>query len=151
MWLCEAEKYRTITRPVLFICVWNLVSRPEGRPYTEFEIWGSLGDKYEDVVSLVEIYRRFRGAHCLHYHDEADAVNISETSVSFYQITRGATFQKTAIFLVWGLRRITGPRTGNVRRWYIARSAIICTVHRSLVDPRKECESCGNARFRKRK
>jgi hypothetical protein len=25
------------------------------------------------------------------------------------------------------------------------------TVHRSRVDPRKECESCGNARFRKRK
>jgi hypothetical protein len=27
----------------------------------------------------------------------------------------------------------------------------VYTVHRSRVDPRKECESCGNARFRERK
>jgi hypothetical protein len=28
---------------------------------------------------------------------------------------------------------------------------LLCTVHRSRVDPRKECESCGTARFRERK
>jgi hypothetical protein len=26
-----------------------------------------------------------------------------------------------------------------------------CTVHRSRVEPHKECESCGNARFHERK
>jgi hypothetical protein len=27
---------------------------------------------------------------------------------------------------------------------------LVCTVHRSRVDPRKERESCGSARFRER-
>jgi hypothetical protein len=37
--------------------------------------------------SLVEAYRRFRGAFCLHYQGD-EAVSTSETSVNFYQTTR---------------------------------------------------------------
>jgi hypothetical protein len=35
---------------------------------------------------------------------------------------------------------------GHIHQW-----RIVSTVHRSRVDPRKEGESCGNARFRERK
>jgi hypothetical protein len=50
-----------------------------------------------DVVpySLVEAYRRFRGACCLHHQDSEgiislmmEAASTSETLVNFYQITR---------------------------------------------------------------
>jgi hypothetical protein len=38
--------------------------------------------------SLVEVYRRFRGAYCLHYQGDEEAANTSETSVNLYQIIR---------------------------------------------------------------
>jgi hypothetical protein len=52
--------------------------------------------------SLVEIYRRFRGACCLYHQGYAhialmmEAARNSETSVNLYQTT---TTQKTAIFM----------------------------------------------------
>jgi hypothetical protein len=38
--------------------------------------------------SLVEIFRRFRGACCLHHLGDEKAAGTSETSVDFYQSTR---------------------------------------------------------------
>jgi hypothetical protein len=39
--------------------------------------------------SLVEVYRYFRGACCLHYQgDMVEAVSTSETSVNFHKTTR---------------------------------------------------------------
>jgi hypothetical protein len=43
-----------------------------------------------DMVScrVVKVYRRFKRAYCLHHqNDHPDAIHISETSVSFYDIT----------------------------------------------------------------
>jgi hypothetical protein len=42
------------------------------------------------LCSLVEVYRRFRGAYCLGHEDAlmVEAVSTSETSVNFYQTTR---------------------------------------------------------------
>jgi hypothetical protein len=34
--------------------------------------------------SLVEVHRRFRGAHCLHHQDD----RTSETPINFYETTR---------------------------------------------------------------
>jgi hypothetical protein len=39
------------------------------------------------VCSLVEVYRRFRGACCLH-HQGDEVASTSETSVNLYQTTR---------------------------------------------------------------
>jgi hypothetical protein len=38
--------------------------------------------------SLADVYRRFRGAYCLHRHLVKEAVTPSETLVSFCQTTR---------------------------------------------------------------
>jgi hypothetical protein len=40
-----------------------------------------------EPCSLVQVYRRFRGAYCL-YHQDDQEVNTSEMSVNFYQTTR---------------------------------------------------------------
>jgi hypothetical protein len=37
---------------------------------------------------LLEVYRRFRSACCLHYHSDVVAASTSETSVKVYQTTR---------------------------------------------------------------
>jgi hypothetical protein len=47
-----------------------------------------------EPCSLVEVYRRFRGAYCLiiratsHYRPGAEAVSTSETSIKLYETTR---------------------------------------------------------------
>jgi hypothetical protein len=70
----------------------------------DHEISGSHGSEYEDgyiwVVKpwcLIEVYRRFRGACCLHYQGDRPA-STSETSINFYQAIRRSN-PKTAIFL----------------------------------------------------
>jgi hypothetical protein len=54
--------------------------------------------------SLVEMYRRFRDAYCLHIKAMTDmaALRNFETAVSFYQTAHGAPLQKTVIFKVRG-------------------------------------------------
>jgi hypothetical protein len=47
--------------------------------------------------SLVEVYQRFRGTFCLSAL-MVEATSTSEMLVNFYQTTRRATTQKTAIF-----------------------------------------------------
>jgi hypothetical protein len=53
--------------------------------------------------SLVEVYRRFRGALMM------EAGSISETLVNFYQTTQCATTQKTAIFIPAAVRTCRIP------------------------------------------
>jgi hypothetical protein len=59
------------------------------------------------------------------------------------------------------INRMKERRDCSINTLYLTRILLHCvihnsastspTVHRSRVDPRKECESCGNARFRERK
>jgi hypothetical protein len=65
------------------------------------EISGSHGGEYEDTVfwdvapcHLVEVYRHFRGAFCLHHQGD----RISEMSVTSAKL-HGAESQKTVIFV----------------------------------------------------
>jgi hypothetical protein len=57
--------------------------------------------------SLLEVYRRFRGASCLHHHGHESLmmkpISTSETSIHYYQITRHCR-PKTAIFILAALR-----------------------------------------------
>jgi hypothetical protein len=51
--------------------------------------------------SLVEFYRRFRGACYLHYQGDEEVVSTSETSVKLSTRLHGAKSQKIAILIYY--------------------------------------------------
>jgi hypothetical protein len=59
--MCETNK---LTNPLKFRALWDVTP-----------------------CSRIEVYRRFRGAYCLH-HQVDESVRISETSVNFNETTR---------------------------------------------------------------
>jgi hypothetical protein len=67
-----------------------------------------------------------------------------DLALSAGQQTSHANLSTIIIILTVG-DRVTGVRSPAETQEFCS------TVHRSLVDPRKECESCGNARFLERK
>jgi hypothetical protein len=85
----ETRRHSTVVSRI-HNAVYNKHKDRTGQPFlltVKREISGSQGGKYEDddsqVIaprSLVEVYRRFRGACCLH-HDSPG------TSANFYKIT----------------------------------------------------------------
>jgi hypothetical protein len=75
------------------------------------EISGSHGGMYEDAVFWVvaprrpvEVYRRFRGACCLHYQDDCPAIfnqSLARTSVFFSCISKFRNFRN--FFIIFSL------------------------------------------------
>jgi hypothetical protein len=62
----------------------------------------SMKSVFWDVApcSLVEVYRRFRGAYCFHHQgDDNGVANTSKTSVNFYQTTRRNILEDSHLYI----------------------------------------------------
>jgi hypothetical protein len=104
--------------------------------------WTSCNSKmavFWDVTpsSLVEVFRRFRGACCHQHENDTETVSTSETSVNFYQTTRRnipedshlqmhKSFKNPLIEKEENrMRKNNGRMKGLVRRWVKSTSRLV--------------------------
>jgi hypothetical protein len=79
-------------------------------------------------------------------HEGVNAVSTLSKPVRDFEYYKCAASWRGVCVCVDG--RLTAHAQSAVTEHFLFH---IHTVHRSRVDPRKECESCGDARFRERK
>jgi hypothetical protein len=82
--------------------------------------------------SVVDVYRCFRGACCLHYQGDVlvmEAASFPETSVNFTRL-HGATKQKTVIFIPAAVR--TSSLTKRKFRSKLKKSASVTYIYIGL-------------------